>query len=51
MARIIHDPADIDFDRPGKHHYEVAFTFDGTYDKVLVPLRPAGASRRSTGGT
>ena len=38
MAQIVHDAADIDFSRPGKHHYDVAFTFDGTYDKVLVPL-------------
>ena len=45
MARIIHDPADIDFDRPGKHAYEVAFTFDGTYDKILVPLTVINGAR------
>ena len=25
---VIHDPGEIDFDRPGKHHYQVAFHLD-----------------------
>jgi predicted deacylase len=57
VAQVIHDPADIDFARPGKHHYEVAFARDGTYDKVLVPLtvingaRGAGQTIAGFGGT
>jgi predicted deacylase len=35
---IIYDPASIDFDRPGAHHYQVAFHLDGTWGYSLVPL-------------
>jgi predicted deacylase len=38
MPTIIYDPADIDFDRPGAHHYQVAFHLDGTWGYSLVPL-------------
>lgn len=34
----IHDPNQIDFDRPGKTLYEVAFHYDGTWGNALVPL-------------
>lgn len=34
----IHNPAAIDFDRPGKSLYEVAFHYDGTWGNALVPL-------------
>jgi predicted deacylase len=34
----IHDPGQIDFDRPGKTLYEVAFHYDGTWGNALVPL-------------
>ncbi len=37
-ATTIHNFSDIDFDRPGKAHYEVAFHHDGTWGNVLVPL-------------
>jgi predicted deacylase len=35
---IVHSPEHIDFDRPGKHHYQVAFHLDGTWGYSLVPL-------------
>lgn len=35
---IIHSFDDIDFSRPGRHSYEVAFHHDGTWGNVLVPL-------------
>jgi predicted deacylase len=35
---VIHDPAAIDFARPGKHHYQVAFHLDGSWGYSLVPL-------------
>ena len=34
----IHDHNLIDFDRPGKSLYEVAFHYDGTWGNALVPL-------------
>lgn len=37
-ARTVHDVADIDFDRPGKTLYEVAFHYDGEWGNALVPL-------------
>jgi predicted deacylase len=48
MPEVIYDPARIDFDRPGKHHYQVAFHLDSAWGYSLVPLtvinglRPAG---------
>jgi len=38
MLRVIHNVADIDFDLPGKHHYQVAFHLDGSWGYSLLPL-------------
>lgn len=38
MVELIYDPATVDFTRPGKHHYQVAFHLDGTWGYSLVPL-------------
>ena len=38
MAETIFDPSRIDFDRPGRHNYEVAFPLDGDWGHVLLPL-------------
>lgn len=35
---IVHDHNTIDFDRPGKSMYEVAFHYDGTWGNALAPL-------------
>ncbi len=35
---LVHDPAQLDFDRPGKHHYQVAFHLDGSWGYSLVPV-------------
>ena len=35
---VVYDPSTIDFDRPGKHHYQVAFHLDGAWGYSLVPL-------------
>jgi predicted deacylase len=51
MPTIIHHPDQIDFDKPGKHHYRVAFHLDSGWGYSLVPLTvinglkpcPAGA--------
>jgi len=38
MTRVVYDPAQIDFDAPGKHHYQVAFHLDSSWGYSLVPL-------------
>jgi predicted deacylase len=38
MPTVIHDPAQIDFEKPGKSHYHVAFHLDGTWGYSLLPL-------------
>lgn len=38
MPQLIHNYADIDFARPGKHHYQIAFHLDGSWGYSLVPL-------------
>ncbi len=38
QVHTIHDYSQIDFDRPGKTLYEVAFHYDGTWGNALVPL-------------
>lgn len=35
---VVYDPSSIDFERPGKHHYQVAFHQDSSYGYSLVPL-------------
>lgn len=35
---VIYDPSSIDFEKPGKHHYHVAFHQDSAYGYSLVPL-------------
>jgi predicted deacylase len=44
-VRTIHTFSDIDFDQPGKAHYEVAFHHDGTWGNVLVPLTVINGAR------
>ena len=38
MPTVIYDPAKIDFDKPGKSHYQVAFHLDSSWGYSLVPL-------------
>src|ERR1700749_1624224 len=35
---VIYDPSTIDFVKPGKHHYQVAFHHDSSWGYSLVPL-------------
>ncbi|MFN7939899.1 MAG: succinylglutamate desuccinylase/aspartoacylase family protein [Bryobacteraceae bacterium] len=35
---VVHHASEIDFDSPGKRHYQVAFHQDGTWGYSLVPL-------------
>ena len=38
MAQIIYNLDTLDFDKPGKSIYEVAFHYDGTWGYALTPL-------------
>lgn len=49
-STIIHTFSEIDFSRPGKAHYELAFHHDGTWGNVLVPLTVING-RRGPGKT
>jgi predicted deacylase len=44
-STTIHTFEQIDFERPGKAHYEVAFHQDGTWGNVLVPLTVINGER------
>jgi predicted deacylase len=35
---VIYDPSNIDFELAGKHHYQIAFYHDSSWDYSLVPL-------------
>lgn len=41
MSIIVHDVSELDFETPGKRHYQVAFHLDGTWGYSLVPLTVA----------
>ena len=47
MPTLIYDPADIDFDKPGVNHYQVAFHFDGAWGYSLIPLTVINGLRGS----
>lgn len=38
MPNIVHLPEHIDFEKPGKHHYQLAFPLDSSWANSLVPL-------------
>jgi predicted deacylase len=38
MPTLVHHPEQIDFDKPGKHHYQLAFHVDSGWGYSLVPL-------------
>ncbi|HLH36079.1 MAG TPA: succinylglutamate desuccinylase/aspartoacylase family protein [Alloacidobacterium sp.] len=55
MPTIIHHPNQIEFDKPGKHHYQLAFHIDSGWGYSLVPItiingsRPAGSEAKPPG--
>jgi predicted deacylase len=49
MPTVIYDPAAIDFDKPGKHHYQVAFHLDSSWGYSLVPLTVINGLRDADG--
>jgi predicted deacylase len=38
MTQVVYNTSDIDFAKPGKHHYQVAFQMDGNWGSSLIPL-------------
>jgi predicted deacylase len=38
MSEVIYDPSTIDFEKPGKSLYEVAFHLDATWGYAMVPM-------------
>lgn len=50
---VIYNPAEIDFARPGKHHYQIGFHLDSSWGYSLVPMTvingTAGGSRDNAG--
>ena len=56
MLEIVHHPDEVDSDRPGKHHYQLAFHLDSSWGYSLVPLtvingRPGPGGAAVFGGT
>jgi predicted deacylase len=51
---VVRDPGEIDFSRPGKHHYQIAFHLDSGWGYSLVPMTvingTAGSSSADTPG-
>ncbi len=51
MPTLVHAAEQIDFDSPGKRHYQVAFHLDGTWGYSLVPLTVINGHRgKNTNG-
>ncbi len=48
MPELVHNFDSIDFDTPGKRHYQIAFHFDSGWGYSLVPLTIIRGSRRPT---
>jgi predicted deacylase len=51
MPTIIHHPDQIDFDKPGKHHYQVAFHLDSGWGYSLVPLTVINGTHPARSGS
>jgi N2-acetyl-L-2,4-diaminobutanoate deacetylase len=49
MPEIIYNHTSIDFDRPGKNHYQLAFHLDSSWGYSLVPLTVINGLRGGSG--
>jgi N2-acetyl-L-2,4-diaminobutanoate deacetylase len=50
MPTVVYDYSQIAFDKPGKHHYQVAFHLDSAWGYSLVPLTVINGLRSPVGG-
>ncbi|HEV2325709.1 MAG TPA: succinylglutamate desuccinylase/aspartoacylase family protein [Terracidiphilus sp.] len=48
---VVYDPSTIDFEKRGKHHYQVAFHQDSSYGYSLVPLTVINGLKDSPGSS
>ncbi len=48
---ILHHPVEVDFDKPGKHHYRLAFHLDSGWGYSLVPLTVINGLRPPIAGS
>ncbi|GAA2341400.1 succinylglutamate desuccinylase/aspartoacylase domain-containing protein [Dactylosporangium salmoneum] len=48
VPTVVYEPEGIGWDRPGKHHYQVAFPLDGSWGYSLVPLTVINGRRGSS---
>jgi predicted deacylase len=48
---VVYDAAKLDFEKPDKHHYHVAFHHDSSWGYSLVPLTVINGLRKSAGPT
>lgn len=46
-STVIQNPSEIDFDKPGKHHYQLAFPLDSSWGYSLLPLTVINGTRRA----
>lgn len=46
---VVYDPSTLDFEKPGKHHYQIAFHQDSSYGYSLVPLTVINGLKGSPG--
>jgi len=45
MTQIVYNPSEIDFAKPGKHHYQLAFQMDGNWGSSLIPITVINGSK------
>ncbi len=50
MPQVVYDHSQIDFLKPGKHHYQVAFGYDGSWGFALVPMTVINGYRKPAPG-
>src|SRR6476660_724158 len=45
MTQIVYNPSEIDFAKPGKHHYQLAFQMDSNWGSSLIPITVINGSK------
>ena len=51
MPTVLYDHTRIDFNKPGKHHYQIAFHLDSSWGYSLVPLTVINGLREAKSGS
>jgi len=45
MTQVVYSASEIDFAKPGKHHYQLAFQMDGNWGSSLIPITVINGSK------